>query len=172
MNLARCGWSIAYDVLVVKYDSFGNILWGKSAGSSLRDYGTGICTDVSGNVRIVGYFKGTVITFDQPVNNSGSNFDGFVASLTSTVSISEENMYSSTSLFPNPFNETFEIKYNGNKTPNELSIFDLSGKEVLHEPFVSNSKIIAAGGLAGGIYFYYLLDRSGVVIARGKIIKK
>ena len=42
------------DALVLKYDSFGTLLWSKTWGSSDNDFGCGIAVDSSGNMFITG----------------------------------------------------------------------------------------------------------------------
>jgi len=43
------------DALVLKYDSFGNLLWETTWGGSGDDWGTGIALDGSGNAFITGF---------------------------------------------------------------------------------------------------------------------
>lgn len=44
-----------FDILVLKYDSSGNLLWNKTWGGSAYDEGMGITTDNLGNIYITGY---------------------------------------------------------------------------------------------------------------------
>ena len=37
-----------YDMYMVKYDTSGNVIWAKGAGSMSSDYGNNITTDVAG----------------------------------------------------------------------------------------------------------------------------
>lgn len=46
------------DIFIAKYDSSGNLLWVKQAGSPSFDRGYSITTDNSDNVYVTGYFKG------------------------------------------------------------------------------------------------------------------
>lgn len=52
-----------WDIFVIKYDSIGNLVWAKGAGSSNEDEGLGIAIDNDNNIFITGYFTGT-INFD------------------------------------------------------------------------------------------------------------
>lgn len=47
------------DIFISKLDAAGNFVWAKQMGGPLNDCGTGIVTDTSGNVYIIGYFSGT-----------------------------------------------------------------------------------------------------------------
>lgn len=42
------------DILIIKYNSSGDIVWQKTISSALSDYGQGIATDSAGNVYVVG----------------------------------------------------------------------------------------------------------------------
>lgn len=48
---------------IVKYDSTGNAVWGRTAGGISTDVGSGIATDASGNILVTGYFHSSTITF-------------------------------------------------------------------------------------------------------------
>ncbi|MBI4946189.1 MAG: T9SS type A sorting domain-containing protein [Bacteroidetes bacterium] len=45
-------------VFIVKYDASGNAVWAKRDYGTCNDSGNSICTDVSGNVFITGYYSG------------------------------------------------------------------------------------------------------------------
>jgi hypothetical protein len=60
------------NVLLVKYDPNGNVLWAKSAPGSGNDYFSNISSDASGNVYVTGGFYGGNITFGTTTfTNSG-----------------------------------------------------------------------------------------------------
>ncbi|MCX6244325.1 MAG: T9SS type A sorting domain-containing protein [Bacteroidetes bacterium] len=52
-----------YDIFLVKYDASGNVLWAKSAGGILSEYGTSLALDVSGNPYITGYYSSPNLIF-------------------------------------------------------------------------------------------------------------
>ena len=68
------------DIFIVKYDTSGNVLWAKSAGSTGgHGLSTGVCTDASGNVFITGGFAGSIISFGTTtLKCSGSFGDIFI----------------------------------------------------------------------------------------------
>ena len=69
----------AGDIFVAKYDSFGNCLWAKNAGSiEASDEGNGISCDSSGNSYVTGDFKGAV-TFGSILFTSYGSWDIFIA---------------------------------------------------------------------------------------------
>jgi hypothetical protein len=70
-----CG---TFDMYIVKYDAFGNVLWAKSAGGSDSDYGSSVAVDTSGNVYIGGSFRSDYITFDSiTLTNAGPPYSDF-----------------------------------------------------------------------------------------------
>jgi len=67
------------DALTVKYDSSGNVLWAKSMGGVLNDYGNSISVDAMGNSYIAGDFQsGTIVFGTSTLTNMGSS-DLFLA---------------------------------------------------------------------------------------------
>ncbi|MBC7863009.1 MAG: SBBP repeat-containing protein [Bacteroidia bacterium] len=52
----------SYDMFLVKYDAAGNVLWAKQAGGNSYDLGYFVCTDVSGNAIVAGYFSSSSMT--------------------------------------------------------------------------------------------------------------
>ena len=55
------------DLLIVKYDQDGNVLWAKSAGGPHDDYAWSVAGDASGNIYVVGIFYSTTITFGSTI---------------------------------------------------------------------------------------------------------
>jgi hypothetical protein len=70
------------DMFIIKYDSNGNVLWAKSAGSTNDDKGNNCVVDASGNVIVAGYCKGDSIKIggNYYLNHGGK--DVFVAKYT------------------------------------------------------------------------------------------
>jgi hypothetical protein len=63
-----------WDVVVVKYDIAGNVLWAKKGSSKLQDRGNGVTIDGAGNYIVVGYFGGAGV---DTVNFSGYKLTGY-----------------------------------------------------------------------------------------------
>lgn len=73
----------------------------------------------------------------------------------------------SNSIFPNPANEMICIK---NTSADQLKLYNVLGKEVLHQN-IQDNKNIQIGNLTAGIYFYNLYNEEKT-IEKGKIILK
>jgi len=62
------------NMLIVKYDPQGNILWAKSATGSGNDIGTGLSIDASGDIYVTGYYSSPTIAFGKDtLTNFSSN---------------------------------------------------------------------------------------------------
>ncbi len=72
-----------YDWLLVKYDSFGNVVWAKNGGSTADDIAYGVGLDPAGNVYLTGHFSGTM-TVDGVTLTSSGLFDVFLAKFNSS----------------------------------------------------------------------------------------
>jgi hypothetical protein len=70
----------SYDIFIAKYDSFGNCLWAKQAGSPFSDGGTSISVDANGNCYVTGKFTGPAVFGTIQLSGLGnSDSDIFVA---------------------------------------------------------------------------------------------
>lgn len=54
----------AENIFIVKFDSDGNSLWGKSSKGHLKDWGNDLDVDGEGNIVTTGYFNSETINFD------------------------------------------------------------------------------------------------------------
>lgn len=71
------------DIVIVKFDSSGNIIWARNAGSTGDDRAASVTTDAAGNVLLTGTFKSPTINFGSTTLTNGgpsySTCDVFVA---------------------------------------------------------------------------------------------
>ena len=69
----------AYDIFIAKYDSAGNVLWAKSAGSTNNDQPADINVDNNGNAYVTGMFQSPSIVFgNDTLVNSSTSIDIFI----------------------------------------------------------------------------------------------
>ncbi len=81
--------------------------------------------------------------------------------------IAEANEALAPTLYPNPTPDAATITMN-NQEPSEVILFDITGRELLHESF-NNSIILPLQSLAKGVYLYQI--RTAAAIRNGKIIR-
>jgi hypothetical protein len=75
------------------------------------------------------------------------------------------------SVYPNPFDEAFEMDFGVQLPDAEISIFDLTGRKVYSTHVTNSQKIwIPARNLKSGLYFYQVKS-SGKIFASGKIVQ-
>ena len=68
------------EILLVKYDSSGNILWATSAGGIVDDAANGISIDLSGNIYMTGSFNSPSVIFgNDTLLNASAGSEAFVA---------------------------------------------------------------------------------------------
>jgi hypothetical protein len=67
-----------FDMFIVKYDEYGNVIWAKSAGGNESDYGWAVAVDTAGNVYVGGSYRSDFISFDTiTLTNSGPPYSDF-----------------------------------------------------------------------------------------------
>lgn len=76
------------------------------------------------------------------------------------------------SVFPNPANQNLHIAFNREATvlPNKMFLFDPLGRLVLNHALSGITESIDISGIAGGLYFYVLLNNN-IPLASGKLVK-
>ncbi len=170
------------DVVIVKYNSDGNIIWIKKAGGTNSDEGHAVVTDVSGNVFVGGFFSGSA-DFDRMTVNSEGDDDVFIVKLIQPLSgiHSRWTVMPLTPFlgqnYPNPFNPSTTIQFHLPKPIFvSIKIYDLLGKEV--ETLISEYR--HAGeykvewnpvGFPSGMYLYRL-EAGDFVETRKLILQK
>ena len=68
-NFALAGAAGTTHFFLVKYDSNGNAIWGRNAGSTYSTAATSIAVDNLGNTFITGYFGGYILQFTDALDN-------------------------------------------------------------------------------------------------------
>lgn len=71
------------DIVLVKYDTDGSFVWGKTFGGDGSDKGISIALDNAGNLVICGTYSGTINFGTQSVTSTGSSSNVYVAKFNS-----------------------------------------------------------------------------------------
>ena len=65
--------STTTDIFIAKYNPQGHLIWAKRIGGASNESALSLCCDASGNICVVGYFRGASILFDaDTLNNLGA----------------------------------------------------------------------------------------------------
>lgn len=67
------------DMLLVKYDSSGSVVWARSAGGMSWDTPQAIAVDATGNSYIAGYYQSPSLTFGSEIFTNAGVYDFFLA---------------------------------------------------------------------------------------------
>jgi sugar lactone lactonase YvrE len=129
---------------------------GTGAAASFHDP-EGICTDAAGDLYVAD---------DQ--NNEIRKVASIFTSVPTIVSIP-----SSTSIYPNPFNNNATIRISNNIQPYNatIEIYDETGRIVCTINNINSHMVpIDKGQLSQGIYFYTLYMTDGSIVSQGKFI--
>ncbi|MDQ3049531.1 MAG: T9SS type A sorting domain-containing protein [Bacteroidota bacterium] len=78
VSLSNTLSNLTSDIFLVKYSSAGSVLWAKTFGTTGNDHGTGVCTDIAGNIYLTGYFDAASITFGSVTLTTIGEKDWFV----------------------------------------------------------------------------------------------
>ncbi|HET6992267.1 MAG TPA: T9SS type A sorting domain-containing protein, partial [Bacteroidia bacterium] len=90
------------------------------------------------------------------------------------LTIGEIKNENSVSLYPNPFRESTTISVqgenvNGKKT---ISVFDVTGKEIIVASFEGSTYVISKNSLAEGMYLFLVKNEKEETIGKGKLLVK
>lgn len=169
------------DIFLVKYDGSGNVLWVKGAGGLNDDGAFGVAFDINTNIYVNGFFQSATINFGSTMltnfDSSANSIDAFIAKLDATIGIIQHpNQISNIQISPNPF--TDELRVISNQFPNktgqvgdkaEIKIFDITGKEILHQKTSAAETKINTAHLAPG--FYVVNYKEGDKSMNMKVVK-
>ncbi len=169
-NLTSLG---SQDIFIVKLDSTGNFVFSKGIGGPNVDYGNSIAIDNFNNIFVTGRFVGSM-DFDPPAGIYTDVYglgDIFVAKYTNSfTALSEEIQSHDILIYPNPGTGWINIISSGNLTPIEFFLYDLTGRNIIHQ-FVDTTSTVNISYLPSALYFYELQNKNGE-IEYGKFLKQ
>ncbi|MFI5218135.1 MAG: T9SS type A sorting domain-containing protein [Bacteroidia bacterium] len=154
------------DYWIVKLDTTANIQWQKSFGGSDLDWPYSIRQTNDGGYIIAGHSGSN----DGDVSGNNGTYDYWIVKLfpdTITGIIQHPNQTSSIQTSPNPFTTTLTLK--GTTQKGELTIFDITGKEILRTKTFGAETTINTAHLTPG--FYFINYREGDKTVNKKVVK-
>ncbi|MBL4658230.1 MAG: T9SS type A sorting domain-containing protein [Flavobacteriales bacterium] len=171
MNLTASG----RDAYLAGYDSLGNFLWVKAIKGIDEQIGYSIAIDnedvyVSGTYMDSTFFEADTgnIVLLTPQFSRNIFFAKYEATFTGVEELKQKEMFSL--VYPNPA-ENWIAFDNEVARPMDVTLYDLTGKQVLIKQLNNSSGNINVGTLARGLYIYRVVDANGVIY-NGKVAKR
>jgi len=158
------------DILLIKYDTAGHVLWAKSAGGMEYYKPESGTTDAFGNAYVSGYFYGYTITFGSTVLTNHGNYNVFLAKLNGVATdISERSFTASRyNIYPNPTTNYLIIE---NPSPTKktfiLSLMNIQGQLLFSEYVeIEKTHTIDLSKFPNSIYFLSLQNEKDSYVSK------
>lgn len=161
----------SFDIFIVKFDGSGSALWAKSAGGTNEDYPYSIVEYGQDNVAIAGSFIFTSISLgNTTLSNAGFN-DVFIAKLSSTTGIQENNSSTELNVYPNPFSLETNLQTKLPLKNATLTLSNVFGQTVRQiENITTQNIILHRDNLPCGVYFIQLKEAHKIIAAKRIIV--
>lgn len=136
------------DILLLKYNSNGDLLFTKTAGGSGDDRADGVALDIEGNIILTGMVDNGTILFDNLSNTVPDN-SPFITKINTTLKVTSFEK-TKIKIYPNPAQNQIFISGLFQKT--KATIYTALGQKI-KDLELENEEPIAINDLALGIYF-------------------
>jgi hypothetical protein len=127
-NGGICFSGNCFNIIIVKHDSSGNVIWSTQPGGSNDGYISGCAMDNSSNLFITGFYQNDLIFGNTTLLSTGI-WEYYVAKLEDINTSIEENLLSDIKIFPNPSDGNIQIVSIGKI--DELKITNLTGQIIM-----------------------------------------
>jgi hypothetical protein len=156
------------EIFIVKFNSSGVAEWAISAQGDDHDESFSIALNNNGSLFIGGRFFSETLKFGSiNLTNFFPGFnDVFVAEYTGFTETQLQNDQNGFVLFPNPFNEIFEIADHRElyQYPSEVIVFNMLGQQVGRTEFDAGEQLIIRNyNLGEGIYSVRLIQNEQII---------
>lgn len=156
------------DILVIRLNPSGDILWKKTIPHPGQDTGTDLIALPDSGCLILGTIDtGTIFKKNMAIFRMDRNGE-----LTSVFSGIQDTAIQAVKLFPNPFHDFLSIDLSNSPETGELhlQLFDAAGKPVYSQKLSARAlHFLNLNTLPGGIYYYVI--QNGDQRLSGKIVK-
>ncbi|SHF73639.1 Por secretion system C-terminal sorting domain-containing protein [Mariniphaga anaerophila] len=154
------------DHFLVKTDLDGEVIWENTYGGEGSDYSSSmVCTDDSGCVFTGWTDKGAYGRKDIVLYKITK--EGDAKTFSENIPLDRETLVY---VYPNPARQTINVEVTSdNNNPLSFSLFDPLGRVVMQKQIEANEKNTIQVRKESGLYFYKIVENSGIVHA-GKIV--
>lgn len=165
------------EIVIVKYDSTGNVVWALNTNGLSNDVGKAICSDNNGNLYVSGDFSSSSVNFGSIVlnNNGAGNEDVYIAKFENTsLGLHGQSIPDNiVSIYPNPTNSTITVNIENSSSAKEykIEVNNLLGQTVYANSINSTNNFIDLSSVGKkGVYFVKVLDKNSSVIDVQKVV--
>lgn len=171
------------DLMVLKFDPSGNILWTKTAGAALNEIGRGISVNHKGEVFVTGEYTSVNTVFDNDTlkspDVSGNTHRIFLAKIRMMPDVLTGNgivkrfSASTITLYPVPADDVLFVRFETPIVEGKLKLLDYNGKTVAESDPVSGYSLpITVSDLPPGIYFLAIHEKNGNIAVRKVLVSQ
>ena len=143
------------DYWIVKINSSGDLIWGKSFGGTLDETPTSIQQTTDGGFIIAGWS----VSNDGDLTGSYGLGDYWILKLNNPSTGFEEFDNFILSVYPNPVNDILNITGSKKTIGKSYAIYDNQGRLVLSGKINAENTTIELSGLSGGLYLFSLGEK-------------
>ncbi|MCW3101835.1 MAG: type sorting protein [Bacteroidetes bacterium] len=88
-TITNSGPTATFDIILIKYDPSGGIIWAKDIGGDLNDEATNVVLDASGNLILTGMFNSSSIDFGgiTLINPTSSKYNTFIVKYDNNINL-------------------------------------------------------------------------------------
>ncbi len=158
------------DVWVVKLDSFGNLIWERTFGGTMAEWGNSIQLAIDGGFIIAGHSRSSNGDLTE---NQGSD-DYWIIKLSAESTPTTTPLSTPITIYPNPAQNTITLKLPTQEPATFISITDLLGRVISSQTTVTSldgSIKMDVGTWPEGFYLVAASTSSGQVFF-GKVLKQ
>ena len=158
------------DVLVLKLDENGNVLWATHAGGGSQDGAYALAVAPNGDIAVTGYTQSNPCKFGNQQVSSVGDYDIFIAKLSQTTGIANSPEKESLDIYPNPADEVIFIR--SKEAIASIKVYDPMGRLVKERDNLLQTKevSIVTKDLAEGIYYVQVTMVNGYQVTEKMIV--
>ena len=156
------------DLFIAKYNTAGNVVWAKSAGSLYGDYAQSFTVDGFGDIYITGTFCTDTLIFGSTTLTSAGACDIYLAKLNNDVGINEFHKPLNISVYPIPASDklTIDIQEINEFHKATVSFYDIQGQLLLQQTIKQSQIEINISSFAKGVYIIKVHNDNNIMVSK------
>lgn len=139
------------DIIVLKYDTSGNLIWAKTAGGPTFERVDAISSAPDGSVFLTGMATQNIQFDEHQIVSSGFLYYPYLAKLDTTLLNNQAMSLETIHLYPNPAKDVVNVVFPSIE-PKEVSIYNLLGQKFINATIQSGGSVDVSS-IPSGTYF-------------------